>query len=100
MKQALIELAQRHMDKVRNRDRVLEKEQKDLEDRLHKIKAERDNFIEKLSRFRAYKTDRNLCPLCWVEQGFSSEIEPISGNEEFDKFKCRHCGTQLEVKEA
>ena len=98
MKQTLIELSQRHIEKVRNRDRVLEKEQKDLEQRLDQIKTERNGFVEKLSRFESYEPSSQVCPICWIDNGTSINFKPIAGNEEFDKFKCSHCGASIDIQ--
>jgi hypothetical protein len=103
MKQALIELVQRHVKKMRNRDSALEKEQKELEQRLRQIKEERSSLVNTDARYQSYMADIDSrrefrdCPICWINNGGSFQFTPISGDDDFDKFKCSHCGYPLDV---
>lgn len=97
MKHKLFELAQQHIEKMRHRDYSLEKEQQELEQRLNEIKTERNNFIEKFSRFKTYEPSLDVCPACWINNGSSIKFKPMPGNNVFDKFKCSHCGTSLKI---
>lgn len=97
MNKELVELAQLHIEKVRNQDTVMEKELKALEERLKKINKDRGNLKEKNARFISYKPESGICPICWIDTGTSSEFKPLPGDEMVDNFKCTHCGYLLEV---
>lgn len=98
MKKELTELAQFHIEKVRYQDAAMEKEQKTLIDRLNQIKTERDSFEKKITRFRSYKPDTGVCPICWIGDGLSANFKPIGGDGTTDNFKCSQCGYLLECE--
>lgn len=98
MEQKLIELAKRHIDKISNRDAALEKEQEELEQRLNEIKAERSQFVEKKRCLETYEPTIKVCPVCWINDGTTVEFKPMSDDAEFDKFKCSHCGSYVEIE--
>jgi hypothetical protein len=83
VKQELIDLAKRHVDKIRNRDASFEKEQKDLEKRIYEIKSKRDEFKKKLLRSVEYDANSGVCPICFIDNGLSVEFKPMPGDVHF-----------------
>lgn len=41
--------------------------------------------------------DNANCPTCWIFDGALRELTPLNGGKDFDRFRCRECGTEIEV---
>lgn len=96
MEKELIELLDTYVEEIKHRYRTLDAKQQKVEDELSAIKAECEQFSEKLFRAKSYQVKSKTCPICFVEHGLSSTFEPIPSDEDTDKFRCSHCGYLLE----
>lgn len=98
MKKELIELLNAHVEEIKHRYRALDEKQQKLENELNAIKAEREQFSEKLLRTESYQVESGVCPICFIDYGLASTFKPISSDENTDKFRCPHCSYLLETE--
>ncbi len=98
MKKELSDLLVSYMNKIEKHYNSLKEEEEQLSQRLKRIKEERAYFIQQETRAEQYKVDSETCPICFVNHGISAKFKPISSDNEFDKFKCSHCGYIIDTQ--
>jgi hypothetical protein len=72
----------------------------DLENRLAKLHAERDDVSlapDRAANMEVSIDNQYQCPWCWVMIGIHSNMRPVPSDSVHDVFRCQKCRNELRV---
>lgn len=83
--------------RLRSEGQKIEAEIASHEQALVELKAKQEGLPSQILRASQKLPDNAYCPTCWILDGDLRELTPINGGKDFDLFRCRQCGTEIEV---
>jgi hypothetical protein len=92
----LSEIAAQTVEEMSNLKNSLQEKKKNLEIELNEIENRINKASQANNRGASYNIDSGLCPVCFITNGSSFELKPISSDNANDKFFCGHCNLEIE----
>lgn len=97
MTKEFADIANETAERIRRKDKALEKEQRELEGRLSEIRKARELVKNVDAHLNTYNAKSGDCPACHVQHGTTSKFKPIPSDNDLDKFGCSECGLEVET---
>ncbi len=69
----------------------------DHEQILHELKSKQEARPSQVFRASQKLPEHAHCPKCWILDGALHELNSLNGGKDYDLFRCRQCGTEIEV---
>ena len=63
---------------------------------IAKYREEQENLEPQLSRLESSECPDSVCPKCFYMHGLHSQLEPIEGDDDYDRFRCSKCRSVFE----
>lgn len=96
-----LEVAENEIQLIRNEYDNLQEEEDRITERLNEISEIRSKFVIQNDALQSYITactsNRYTCPSCFIRNGHTVEMSPISSQDANDVLECPHCSLQIEV---
>lgn len=70
----------------------------ELQEAIVKLEATNSLLPHQILRAKHPLPAGAICPRCWVWDGEKIEIGSVNSSTNDDLFRCKHCGTEIEVR--